>query len=717
MYSVGVEREGLRCNTKGFLMNTEHPKIFGDRMKNSFITTDFGEAQMELRTAACNSTAECYEKLREITNVVLYELKKKNEYLWPYSMPCRLPEESAFRFNDYTGYPEEHEYELALYKKYGYKMHNISGIHFNFSMEDDLYRSLCKKYDCRFANKDEAYFYMMRSFVCKAWMLEYFIGASPYNIETDDFAELSLRCSRDRGFGNKVHLAPDLSDKKNYIDSIRKLIDEKVILRAGELYYPVRAKAESKYSTLTGLENHEVNHIELRIPDINPFDKCGISKTDMDFMTLFVISCLTDRQSIAFDYREVAEKGITTEQHDIITDELQQCAKLSREFFPELHESLEIIMEEHRTGRTKASRLKNIGKNDLPAELLSLAKDYAHSADETSWAMEGYPKLETASAVVIKDAISQGVDYTIVDEGKSFVEYSHHGRRACVIQATKTALDSYIFPFITDDKLYAKKIMAENGINTPSYVAIKKMMPPIVIESIIRPLVGRKIAVKPKTTNYGQGITVLTEDVTEEKIRKAMNMAFEYDDDVFIEDYAQGREYRFLVIGGKCLSVVWRRNASVVGDGKQTIRSLIEERKTIPRYRKADKDFPINEGMLDYLSEQGLSLDYVPPNGVRIWLQKVSNAMLGGEPVAVTDIMPERFKAVAEKLAGAFQAKICGIDMVIDDLAKEDYSVLEINDNPGIFLNEEPIEGKKVRVGLHVLKLLGLIEDIPDEGE
>ena len=42
----------------------------------------------------------------------------------------------------------------------------------------------------------------------------------------------------------------------------------------------------------------------------------------------------------------------------------------------------------------------------------------------------------------------------------------------------------------------------------------------------------------------------------------------------------KGDEYRFLVVNGKCVSVVVRRSAQVIGNGKLTIEQLIAQKNT-----------------------------------------------------------------------------------------------------------------------------------------
>jgi hypothetical protein len=76
-----------------------------------------------------------------------------------------------------------------------------------------------------------------------------------------------------------------------------------------------------------------------------------------------------------------------------------------------------------------------------------------------------YDKLVAESVAIIKDAISQGIDYKILNEEKSVVEFSIGNKKEFVIEGNKTDRDSYIFPIITDDKFIAKEIMANAFYN------------------------------------------------------------------------------------------------------------------------------------------------------------------------------------------------------------------------------------------------------------
>lgn len=241
MYNIGIEREGLRCTEEGELSDEPHPRAFGDRNKNAFITTDFGAAQLELRTPICKSTKECYEKLENITNVVINELNSNNELLWPYSMPCILPNVKDFKFGNYGENTKEKEYEKFLFKKYGFEMYCMSGVHLNFSIDLEYYKKLVEKNSKLPKNIDDAYFKIIRNYLKKVWMLIYLFGATPRKYEENGYEnKCSIRNSYKEGFKN-LNLSPiSYNDKKSHIESIEKNIKDGNISAISELYVPIR---------------------------------------------------------------------------------------------------------------------------------------------------------------------------------------------------------------------------------------------------------------------------------------------------------------------------------------------------------------------------------------------------------------------------------------------------------------------------------------------
>ena len=55
-----------------------------------------------------------------------------------------------------------------------------------------------------------------------------------------------------------------------------------------------------------------------------------------------------------------------------------------------------------------------------------------------------------------------------------------------------------------------------------------------------------------------------------------VEIGFENDNEILIEEFIKGKEYRFLVINDEVCGILHRVPANVVGDGKSTIRELVE---------------------------------------------------------------------------------------------------------------------------------------------
>ena len=344
-------------------------------------------------------------------------------------------------------------------------------------------------------------------------------------------------------------------------------------------------------------------------------------------------------------------------------------------------------------------------------EKVEIAKKYMQEGYDTRYCLQKYQKLVAESVVLIKDAISQGVNYRVLNETKSVVELEYNGHREFAIEGNKTDRDNYIFPIITDDKFTSKQIMHEAGLNVPKAILLDSDMDKDDIDSLVSPFYNKTLVVKPRNTNYGTGITVFSKKANKTQILNAIEYAFKFDNNILIEEYVKGMEYRFLVVDGKCLSIAHRRIASIVGDGKSTIKELIIEKNKEPWHFLTGTPVKMDEPVVEYLKLQNYTFDSVIPEGKRVFLRTNSNCSTGGESIDMTPIMPNKFKKIAEKAAKAFDAKICGVDIIINDLEKDDYSIIEINDNPGYSINEWPYEGKGEKIGIAVLNLLGLVQE------
>ena len=93
--NYGIERESLRVNDKGELSVKSHPEIFGDKVENEYITTDFAESQIEVITPPFKSPEETYNFSKALYDIV--SIETDDEYLWPQSMPGIIPADDKIR--------------------------------------------------------------------------------------------------------------------------------------------------------------------------------------------------------------------------------------------------------------------------------------------------------------------------------------------------------------------------------------------------------------------------------------------------------------------------------------------------------------------------------------------------------------------------------------------------------------------------------------------
>jgi cyanophycin synthetase len=87
--------------------------------------------------------------------------------------------------------------------------------------------------------------------------------------------------------------------------------------------------------------------------------------------------------------------------------------------------------------------------------------------------------------------------------------------------------------------------------------------------------------IKPRDGNQGKGISVNIS--TKEGVMTAYNTAVSFRDDVLVERYLPGSDFRLLVVGNKLVAAARRDPPLVIGNGKNTVRELVEQVNADPR--------------------------------------------------------------------------------------------------------------------------------------
>ena len=312
--NFGLEREGLRVNSDGELVLTPHPTIFGDKTTNKFLTTDFSESQIEIISPILKSVEEAYENLNAINEIVISNLDE-DEYFWNQSIPSILPNPENIpiaKYNDSEKGIAAMEYRKDLAKRYGTQVQLISGIHYNFSFDDELLEELYKDSDKDLPFKEfknDVYLKLVRNYLRYYWLIIYLTGATPAAHESFTNKSLNLLNESDNdggfynsnmislrngstGYKNLYPLYPSYDSVPGFKSDIESFISSGKLSSLKELYSPIRFKSKSNDNNLDTLLNEGIEYVELRTIDVNPFEKLGVSLDDLEFIHIFLLYLL-----------------------------------------------------------------------------------------------------------------------------------------------------------------------------------------------------------------------------------------------------------------------------------------------------------------------------------------------------------------------------------------------------------------------------------------
>lgn len=302
--NFGLEKEGLRAEHPANLATSSHPESLGNREVNPHINTDYGEAQPEIITPPLAPYSKAYNWLQTLSYVLISNLESE-EYMWPFSVPCQLPENDDLIRTSQTTNNELAEYRLYTASKYGKKRQLINGIHINYSFDSQFLEDLFKHQD-EFETievlRDELYLKLASNFIRYQWLLVYLFGATP--IAEDNFFDgpffegkerptepmRSLRNSK-YGFTNDPKVVVRYDSIENYAGDLQKAVEDGELQKEREYYGAVRLRGVVKDTS--SLLNNGIQYLEMRSFDNDPFEVSGLSEETLQFIHLFFLTMIS----------------------------------------------------------------------------------------------------------------------------------------------------------------------------------------------------------------------------------------------------------------------------------------------------------------------------------------------------------------------------------------------------------------------------------------
>lgn len=308
-------------------------------------------------------------------------------------------------------------------------------------------------------------------------------------------------------------------------------------------------------------------------------------------------------------------------------------------------------------------------------------------------------RLGPSTGSIVYAAVARGIPYRRLTEG-SMVQFGW-GSKQRRIQAAETDLTSAVAESIAQDKELTKTLLHAAGVPVPAG------RPALSAEDAWAAAceIGCPVVVKPQDGNQGKGVAVNLS--TREQIESAYAVAAEISDEVLIERFIPGHDYRVLVVGNKLIAAARREPPHVTGDGTHTVRELVELVNSDPKrgvgHATSLTRISFDNIALARLATEGLTSDSIPARGARVVLRDNANLSTGGTATDVTDDVHPEFAARAVAAAQTIGLDIAGVDIVCSSvlrpLEEQGGGIVELNAAPGLRMHLQPSYGKGRAVG------------------
>lgn len=366
------------------------------------------------------------------------------------------------------------------------------------------------------------------------------------------------------------------------------------------------------------------------------------------------------------------------------------------------HDVYQVVVEytEEEVGRLAfryAEQLCRAALEDTPFDLAGVLQALRELNEDD--------RLGPSTHSIVAAAQARGIPFRRLTRG-SLVQFGW-GSRQKRIQAAETSLTSAIAESIAQDKELTKRLLRAAGVPVP-------MGRPVEDEDDAwraAQEIGLPVVVKPQNGNQGRGISVNLG--SEERVRQAYRLAGDLFDDVIVERYLPGHDWRMLVVGNKLVAAARRDPPIIVGDGTHTVRELVDIVNSDPRrsdgHSTSLTKIRFDEVAVERLTQQGYDADVIPPLGARIALRDNANLSTGGTATDVTDDVHPELAAAAVAAAQTVGLDIAGIDVVCETILRPlegQGGIVEVNAAPGLRMHLDPSFGKGRAVGEAIIDMM-----------
>ncbi|MDF2519608.1 MAG: MurE3 [Clostridia bacterium] len=314
--------------------------------------------------------------------------------------------------------------------------------------------------------------------------------------------------------------------------------------------------------------------------------------------------------------------------------------------------------------------------------------------------------LGPSTAAIKKEAEERGIPVLVLGKGSLLqLGYGKYSKR---IQATLTEDTSCIAADISCDKELTKDLLRTAGIPIPEGRIADNLGELLSYAEGL----GYPVVVKPNSGNQGKGVSVKLKN--QHEVTAAFGIAKQFGEEVIVEKFVEGKHYRVLVVNGRVVACAERIAPFITGNGKNTIKELIEIENLNP-LRGDGHEKPLTKIKIDPIMEMlllknDMDVNYIPAVGEQVLLRENDNLSTGGTAIDMTDDIHPDNAEIAIHAAAIVGLDIAGVDITTRDISnpmrEDNGAVIEVNAAPGIRMHYYPAVGKSRNVAKHIVDML-----------
>jgi D-alanine-D-alanine ligase-like ATP-grasp enzyme len=223
---------------------------------------------------------------------------------------------------------------------------------------------------------------------------------------------------------------------------------------------------------------------------------------------------------------------------------------------------------------------------------------------------------------------------------------------------------------------------------------------------------GFPLVIKPNVSGYSRGSYFPINDF--KSLYKAIFWAKLWWPTTVVEQFLQGSNYRVLTTNHGIISVIRRYPPFGIGNGKDTISTLIDDENIVRLEMKLHPTiYPLakSDQVISHLKKQRLSLQSVPADGESIELfHRVALAPGGVVEIIEQSTIPDANKTLFQNVVTMFGANVLGIDVIFEKGIEIDYReqkciFIEVNSRPYMKMHHYPRYGEVENLDLFMKEL------------